>query len=123
MYQVPKCRYSCFSHALEFHLRMLFPCEYPKNGTSKKKAFSSVKTKTKPNFAVKLAGRSNRSFSNCWINHFFQTSVLFNMWQWNVWNLTDCVKTYEKGQKQPGPYLNGCVYKMQCIVNSIANLA
>ena len=29
MYQLPKCPYSCYSQSLEFHLRVLFPCEYP----------------------------------------------------------------------------------------------
>ena len=28
MYQPPKCPYSCFSKALEFYWRVLFPCEY-----------------------------------------------------------------------------------------------
>ena len=28
MYQLPKCPYSYFSLALEFYLRVLFPCEY-----------------------------------------------------------------------------------------------
>ena len=30
MYQPPTCPYSYFSKALEFYLRMLFRCEYPK---------------------------------------------------------------------------------------------
>ena len=28
-YQPPKCSYSSFSKALEFYLRVIFPCEYP----------------------------------------------------------------------------------------------
>ena len=28
-YQLPKCPYSNFPKALEFYLRVLFPCEYP----------------------------------------------------------------------------------------------
>ena len=28
-YQLPKCPYSYFPKALEFYLRVLFPCEYP----------------------------------------------------------------------------------------------
>ena len=31
LYQPPKCPYSYFSKALQFHLRVLFPCEYPQN--------------------------------------------------------------------------------------------
>ena len=44
-----------------------------------KKAFSCVKTKTSSNFAVKLVERSNRLFSVYLRNHFFQTSLLFNI--------------------------------------------
>ena len=29
IYQLPKCSYLYFSEALEFYLRVLFPCEYP----------------------------------------------------------------------------------------------
>ena len=46
---------------------------------SLRKAFSCVKAKDNSNFAVKLVERSNRSFSVYMMNHFFQTSVLFNM--------------------------------------------
>ena len=49
-----------------------------------RKAFSSVKSKTNSKFAVKLAERSKRSFCVCLMNHLFQTSVLLNMWQWNI---------------------------------------
>ena len=49
------------------------------------KVFSSVKIKTNSNFAVKLAEWSNYSFLlSIWRINFFQTSVLFNMWQWNL---------------------------------------
>ena len=42
-------------------------------------AFSSVKTKTNPNFAVKRGERSNHAFLlSILMNHIFQTSVLFN---------------------------------------------
>ena len=42
----------------------------------KEKAFSSVKTKTNSNFAVKLSGKSNHSFfTSYFMNHIFQTSV------------------------------------------------
>ena len=40
------------------------------------------------NFAVKFAGSSNRSFSVYLMNHIFQTSAPFNIWMWNVQNLT-----------------------------------
>ena len=40
------------------------------------------------NFAVKFAGSSNRSFSVYLMNHIFQTSAPFNIWIWNVQNLT-----------------------------------
>ena len=49
-----------------------------------KKAFSCVKTKANSNFAVKLAERSNSSVFVYLMNHLFQASVLFNMWQWNL---------------------------------------
>ena len=52
--------------------------------------------KTNSKFAVKLAERSNRSFSVYLINHLFQKSVLFNMWQWNVKTLTDCVNIWKR---------------------------
>ena len=42
---------------------------------SLKKTFSSVKTKANPNFAVKLAERSNRSFCCLLMNQIFQSSV------------------------------------------------
>ena len=29
IYQLPKCPYSDFPKALEFYLKVLFPCEYP----------------------------------------------------------------------------------------------
>ena len=41
------------------------------------KAFSSGKTKTNLNFVIKLAERSNHSFSFYLLNHIFQISVLF----------------------------------------------
>ena len=45
------------------------------------KAFSSVKTKTNPNFAEKLSERSTHSFFTVYLmNHILQTSVLFNTW-------------------------------------------
>ena len=47
------------------------------------KAFYWVKTKTYPNFAVKVGGRSNRWFSVHLMSH-LQTSILFNMKQWCV---------------------------------------
>ena len=49
-----------------------------------KKAFSCVKTKANSNFAVKLAERSNSSVFVYLMNHLFQASVLFNMWQRNL---------------------------------------
>ena len=39
--------------------------------------------KTNSHCAVKLAERSNRSFSVYLMNHLFQTSVFFHLWQWN----------------------------------------
>ena len=62
------------------------------------KAFSCVKTKTKSNFVAKLAERSNRSFSVYLMNHLFQASLLFNMQQWNVSILMDCMKIWKKSE-------------------------
>ena len=42
---------------------------------SKMKAFSSVQTKTNPNSAANLAGRSSNSFFLSLMNHIFQTPV------------------------------------------------
>ena len=50
-----------------------------------------VKTKTNSSFTVKVAERSNRSFSAELMNYLFQTSALFNMWQCNEQNLIDCI--------------------------------
>ena len=44
-----------------------------------KKVFSCVKAKTISNFAVKLAERSNHSFSVYLMNRIFQTSVFLSM--------------------------------------------
>ena len=45
------------------------------------KAFSCVKTKTYPNFSVKVGESSNNSFSVYLMKDFVQTSVPFiNMW-------------------------------------------
>ena len=74
------------------------------------KAFSNVKTKTNPNFAVKLAGRSNHLFllSIWWIT--FQTFLLLMRdiqciielnWLCEHIKKIDCVIKYQKGQKQP----------------------
>ena len=57
------------------------PSTYTLSVGSKMKPFC-VKTKIKSNFAVKLGERNNRSFSIYLMYHFFQTSLLFNMWQW-----------------------------------------
>ena len=62
------------------------------------KMFSYVNTKTNSNFAVKLAERSNRSYSVYLMNHLAQISVLDNMWQWNVWNLTDCANIWNRSE-------------------------
>ena len=43
--------------------------------------FSCVKEKINSNFAVKLAERSNRSFSVYLMNHLFQAFAFFNLWQ------------------------------------------
>ena len=48
------------------------------------KVFSSVKTKTNLNFAMKHAERNNHSFSVYLMNHLFQISKLFIMWLYNV---------------------------------------
>ena len=39
MYQPPKCPYSYFSSALDFYLRVLFPCEYPQWNVTCEKFF------------------------------------------------------------------------------------
>ena len=41
--------------------------------------FSCVMVKTSSNYAVKVVKRSSGSIFNCLVNHFAQTSVLFNM--------------------------------------------
>ena len=63
----------------------------PTSHSCTKLKVSIVKTKINSNFAVKVAKGSNSSFSNQgFMNHLVQ-SVLFNMWQWNVYSLIDCV--------------------------------
>ena len=54
--------------------------------------FSFVETKANLNFSVKLAERSNHSFSTHLMNYLFQTSVFLNMRQLNKENLIDFVK-------------------------------
>ena len=44
----------------------------------------SLKQKAGPIFAVIVAESNNRSFSIYFINHLFQTSALFKLWQCNV---------------------------------------
>ena len=50
------------------------------------------------NFAVKVSEESNRPFFVYLIGHFVQTSVGFNMWQWNIYNLIDCVNVWKKSE-------------------------
>ena len=54
--------------------------------------FSFAETKANLNFSVKLAERSNHSFSTHPMNYLFQTSVFLNMRQLNEENLIDFVK-------------------------------
>ena len=65
---------------LEEHMLFLLALKW----NLKENAFSSVKTKTNPNFALKLAGRSNRSFLLFYLikkmDHVFQRSVLLITW-------------------------------------------
>ena len=48
------------------------------------KSVFCAEVKTNSNFAVKVAERRNHSFSVNLMSHLFQTSVLFNRWQWVV---------------------------------------
>ena len=95
------------------------------------KAFSNVKTKTNPNFAVKLAGRSNHLFllSIWWIT--FQTFLLLMRviqciielnWLCEHIKKIDCVIKYQKGQKQPSSHSCAELNKTQFLTWSIAKL-
>ena len=54
--------------------------------------------KTNSNCTVKVAKRSNRSFSVYLMDHLFQTSVLFNRWQRNEQNLITCVNIRKRSE-------------------------
>ena len=62
-----------------------------------RKAFSSVKTKAYPNFAVKLAERSNH-FTAYLMNHIFQISVL-------IMEGIDCVNISKRSKAANQPFL------------------
>ena len=63
-----------------------------------RKAFSCVKTKkkAKSNFAVKVAERSNHSFSFYLMVHFFQTSIFFKYVTMEYIELNYCVNIWKR---------------------------
>ena len=81
---INKCRLSngeLFWKSLALFFRRIYALPVGCKMKPLRNALSSVKKKTNPNFAVKLAERSNHSFLlSIWMNHIFQASVLFNVW-------------------------------------------
>ena len=82
----------------ELSLTQFFPVSILKKNLS----FFCIKTKTNSNFTVKLAEKSNRSFSDYLMNCFFQTSVLFKFFYWTEFNAVfpcECVSFVTKNKK------------------------